>query len=296
LEEQTLPVHEVVVVVDNNERLLKRIRSELGAVAIANSYAPGLGGARNSGLAATSGAVVAYLDDDAAAVPGWLASITAPYADPLVAGVGGSAEPAWETERPGWFPAEFDWVIGCSYRGLPHTAEEVRNLFGCNMSFRRSLLEELGGFRLGYGCDETEFCIRLRQRWPEKKLLYVPAAKVKHYVPASRTRPRRFLARCYFEGGSKAVVSRLVGREQGLASELYYTRYVLPAGARRGLTDFGRHGDPAGLGRAAAIVGGLTSTGLGYLTGRLMIRRAASRRGWQGSFVSSTHRSEPAGA
>ena len=32
-------------------------------------------------------------------------------------------------------------------------------------------------FRLGYGCDETEFCIRVHRRWPDKVLLYVAEAK-----------------------------------------------------------------------------------------------------------------------
>jgi GT2 family glycosyltransferase len=118
-------------------------------------------------------------------------------------GLGG----ARNTERPSWFPPEFDWVVGCSYSGMPETPKDVRNMFGCNMSFRRELVRELGGFRLGYGCDETELCIRLRQRWPEKRVLYLPEARVFHRVPASRTRFRRFISRCYFEGGSKAVVS-----------------------------------------------------------------------------------------
>ena len=105
--------------------------------------------------------------------------------------------------RPAWFPAEFDWVIGCSYVGLPGTTQEVRNLFGCNMSFLRELLDRLGGFRLGYGCDETELCIRLGQHWPEKRLLYVPEARVFHHVPQSRSGFPRFVSRCYFEGGSR---------------------------------------------------------------------------------------------
>jgi glycosyltransferase involved in cell wall biosynthesis len=279
LEDQTLAPREVIVVVDNNQQLLDRLRDELSAPAIANTQAPGLGGARNSGIAASSGSIVAFLDDDAAPSPRWLARLAERYDDD-VAGVGGSAEPRWSPARPAWFPAEFDWVVGCSYLGMPSEPAAVRNLFGCNMSFRRETLIDLGGFRLGYGCDETELCIRLHDRWPEKKLIYVPEADVSHYVPANRTRFRRFLSRCYYEGGSKAVVSKLVGRGKALSTEVLYTREVLPRGFARGLNDFARRRDVHGLARAGALVAGLASTTLGYLVGSLLFTRAATRRGF----------------
>jgi glycosyltransferase involved in cell wall biosynthesis len=297
LESQTLAPLEVIVVIDNNPRLLDRLRHELAAPAIPNTHAPGLGGARNSGIAAATGSIVAFLDDDAAASPQWLSLLAAWYADEAVAGVGGSAEPRWSEARPAWFPPEFDWVVGCSYLGMPSEPAEVRNLFGCNMSFRRELLVALGGFRLGYGCDETELCIRLHDRWSEKKLIYVPAASVSHHVPANRTRFGRFISRCYYEGGSKAVVARLVGRDQALSTEVRYTREVLPRGFRRGLSDFARRGDVHGLRRAASLVAGLASTTVGYITGSLLVARAAERRGWSPDAASAgfdglAHRSQ----
>jgi len=282
VQRQTLRPREVIVVVDGNERLLERAQAGLpDAVVTANSATPGLGGARNSGIGAASGSIVAFLDDDAVATPEWLALLSDGYRDPAVAGVGGSIAPIWEQARPRWFPRECDWVVGCSYLGMPVIRQEVRNLHGCNMSFRREVLEQLGGFRLGYGCDETELCIRLRQRWPVKKLLYAPEAMVLHNVPHGRCCFRRFLARCYFEGGSKAVVSRLVGVGVGLSAEYRYTRAVLPRGVRQGIRDLVRRRDPSGLQRAAAIVAGLTSTAAGYVAGSVTTERAARRRGFE---------------
>src|SRR5271165_226014 len=144
LDDQTVRPHEVIVVVDNNERLLERIRNELPVNAFPNTGTPGLGGARNSGVAAASGSIVAFLDDDAVASHEWLARLLAPYEDETVAAVGGSAKPVWMAPVPSWFPPEFLWVVGCSYSGMPERREEVRNLFGCNMSFRREYLDELG--------------------------------------------------------------------------------------------------------------------------------------------------------
>ena len=58
-----------------------------------NAHRQGLSGARNTAVAAASGDVVVFLDDDAAARPGWLGALLAPYADPDVVAVGGVAHP-----------------------------------------------------------------------------------------------------------------------------------------------------------------------------------------------------------
>ena len=283
LRAQTLPPLEIIVVVDHNPALLERATHELdGVIVVANSDTPGLGGARNSGLWKASGSVIAFLDDDAVATPVWLQELARGYEDERVLGVGGAIEPIWEGGRPRWLPAEFDWVVGCTYRGMPESPSSVRNLIGCNMSYRRDVLEALGGFRLGYGCDETELCIRARRRWPEQILLYVPAARVSHRVPASRARWKHFRTRCYFEGGSKAVVSWLLGSSEGLASERTYTLRTLPLGVAKGITETVVSRDPAGVTRAAAIVAGLAITTAGYVRGRTSVEEAARARGWSG--------------
>lgn len=283
VQDQAHAAHEIIVVVDHNQDLLARARAHLReAVVVENHEPPGLGGARNSGVEHAVGDAVAFLDDDAVASREWLALFVEGYRDPQVMGVGGAIEPNWERGRPAWFPEEFDWAVGCTYRGMPSRPQAVRNLLGANMSYRREALEAAGRFRLGYGCDETEFCIRLARLWPRGKLLYVPEAKVLHRVPDARSNLRHFVTRCYFEGGSKAVVSRLAGHGRGLASERAYTRSVLPAGVRAGVADLVSHRDVAGLARAGAIVLGLGATASGYLAGALMLHEAATRRGWNG--------------
>lgn len=282
VQHQSSPPLEIIVVVDHNTGLLERARAHLqGVVAVPNHEARGLGGARNSGVAAAKGAIIAFLDDDAIAVPDWLEQLTAGYERVDVVGVGGAIEPVWIGGQPKWFPEEFNWVVGGTYRGMPQTTAPVRNLLGCNMSYRRELFNTIGGFRLGYGCDETEFCIRVRQHRPAAQLLYKPQARVSHKVPASRANWRYFRTRCYFEGGSKAVVSWLLGSNKALASERSYTLRTLPRGILRGFSDTLLRRDITGLQRAWAIIEGFVFTLAGYLKGRISVSAAARKRGWQ---------------
>lgn len=273
---QQPPVDELVLVIDHHEGLLARARQHWPGLGVRASTGPrGLSGARNSGIAATTGDVVLFLDDDAVAEPTWAARLTAPYADPDVLGVGGAAVPAWEQGPPDWWPDEFGWVVGCSYRGQPTTVSRVRNLMGCSMSLRRTILEAVGGFDVGLGRtadaplggEETELCIRAGQLFPAGVFLLEPAAVVHHAVPAARATWSYFAARCRAEGVSKAAIASRVGRGAALATETGYVRRVLPAGVRAGLTSAVR-GDRAGAARAGAIVAGLALTAGGFLQNR----------------------------
>jgi glucosyl-dolichyl phosphate glucuronosyltransferase len=277
---QDRPACEVIVVVDHNSALLDRVCSDLPEViGVENAAERGLSGARNSGIAASSGSILAFMDDDATADADWLSRLGAAYKDPFVVGVGGAIEPDWVGGRPFWFPDEFRWVVGCSYRGMPQSVGPVRNLIGCNMSFRREILASVGGFSTGIGrvgtrpvgCEETELCIRVQQHHPGVVMLFEPVARVRHRVPVGRSRWGYFVSRCYSEGLSKALVAQLVGSRDGLSSERSYTMRTLPRGVARGFADAVR-GRPSGVARAAAIVAGLACTSAGYAAGRLSRR------------------------
>jgi len=283
---QSLRADQIIVVVDHNPVLRARLAAALPDVTVTeNQEARGLSGARNTGIVRSRGEIVAFLDDDAVAEPDWLKFLSDPYADPSVAGVGGLAKPHWETRRPSWFPDEFDWVVGCAYRGIPRFRVPVRNLMGCNMSFRREIFETVHGFKDGIGraagkrplgCEETELCIRIGQACPASVLLFDERAVVHHLVPSARCRFSYFCSRCFAEGLSKARVAANVGAQDGLSVERRYVRSVLPRGVARGLAA-AVHGDLQGLCRAGAIVAGLAGSAAGYAAGRanwmVLVRR-----------------------
>ncbi len=270
--------HEIVVVIDYNDGLLARARDAFpGVRVVANSEAQGLSGARNTGIAASAGAVVAFLDDDATALPGWTHHLLAPYADPNILGVGGRVIPRFDAARPAWLPEEFDWVVGCTYAGHRDQPGPVRNLIGANMSVRRDVVTEIGGFRhslgrtasLPAGCEETEFFIRATHHFPNGTIWYEPEAAVSHRVPAARTTAKYFRARCFAEGISKTQISRLVGARDGLASERAYTTRAIPRAFLRELAGATRTLNPSGVARAATLITGVATTAGGYAAARV---------------------------
>ncbi|HZB32941.1 MAG TPA: glycosyltransferase [Streptosporangiaceae bacterium] len=304
--------HEIIVSVDHNRDLYVRLKASLpDVIVVENRHGRGLSGGKNTGFELAAGDIVAYLDDDAVAAPGWLAALAAGYADRDVIGVGGRTLPLWPGSpssaelardhaaivaelaaapaevgrRPRWFPEEFDWTVGCTYRGM--VPGPIRNLMGGNCSFRAEAFEIAGGFTTGIGrsvgkrplgCEETEFCIRLGRRRPDSVLLFDDRAVIWHRVPATRARFGYLRARCYAEGLSKALVTRSVGAGDGLASERAHVLKTLPRGVLRGLATAGR-GDVGGLGRAGAIVTGLSVTAWGYLVGSLTAAAPAAPAG-----------------
>jgi GT2 family glycosyltransferase len=271
--------YEVVVVIDHNNNLRDHAIGELPRTRVfANEEGRGLSGARNTGVRHATGEIVAFLDDDARAQPGWLSALALAFEDPTVIGAGGVAVPAWESRAPSWIPPEFLWVVGCSYRGLPSSLAEIRNPIGANMAFRRTVLERVGGFtdgigrvgRTPLGCEETELSIRARAA-TGGRIVQMPDAKVEHRVSPDRTRWRYFRRRCWAEGLSKAVVSRSVGSNAALERERTYVMVTLPTGVWLGLTD-AFHGDRSGVARSGAIVIGLMITAAGYVRGVLSAR------------------------
>jgi len=279
--DQTRPPEEIILVIDHNPALYARARAQWPELRVVENAGPrGVSGGRNTGVELAVGDLIAFLDDDAVAAPDWLANLIAPLADPRVLGTGGALDPRWTSGRPGWFPSEFQWVVGCSYRGLPESTAPVRNPIGGSFCMRRVVFEEVGAFgtdlgRVGttpLGCEETDLSIRARRRWPQGEFIFEPGARVAHTVPSDRARWSYFRARCYAEGLSKAMLTDRLGSRDGLSAERAYVAWILPTGVLRGLIESALYREPARAARAAAIVAGLAFTTAGYIAGTVQLR------------------------
>jgi len=279
---QTLRPHEIFVVIDGNEELEQRARAIAGVTVVPNAKAGGLSGARMTGAELATAPVIAFIDDDAIADVCWLEELMEAYRDPRVLGAGGHIEPLWQGMPPRWFPAEFNWVVGCTYRGMPVRDGQVRNVIGANMSVRSDVLRHAGGFAAKLGrqrpgssgagisgsCEETEFCIRAARLYPSGIWAYRPKARVMHVVPKQRMTWHYFVKRCWMEGNAKAVLTRALGGQEGLASERRYALNVLTNAVLREIGSCFR-GQAGGVQRAGAICAGLTITTAAYTRARI---------------------------
>ncbi len=247
---------EVVVVVDGDEALFERVRDRYGShddvVLHCNDENLGLSASRNVGVELASGDVVAFLDDDAVAHPEWVERLVSLYRRRDAIAAGGRMTGRWVAGRPAFLPEEFYWLVGVTHRGFPTEECEVRNTFGSNISFRREVFEELGGFEPNLGRageknlqgEETEFAARMRKRYGEG-VWYDPDAVVEHKVFDYRTKPGWLVKRAFWQGYSKRVMADVLPDEDGGEESAFLRQLLLEfvpervraVGCRRRLVD-----------------------------------------------------------
>jgi glycosyltransferase involved in cell wall biosynthesis len=237
LEKQSLKPCETLLVLDPCPDLVEFYRSRLpDRFNIVVSNMCGLSNARNAGIKAAKGEIVAFIDDDAVAASDWLKNLVRNYIDTSIMGAGGLIKPLWESGHPSWFPDELNWIVGCSYKGLPENRSYVRNPIGCNMSFRKVVFEKVGYFKSDIGRfgkmlldgEEPELSLRILNGIPKSKIIYDPAAIVYHRVQKKRARIDYMFKRSFFQGLSKAIVANQSRRfDKSMAVENEYVKYLI---------------------------------------------------------------------
>ena len=172
-----------------------------------------LSNARNKGIAAALGRIVAFIDDDARACASWAKELLHAHAafDGRAEIVGGPIGPRWVDEKPTWIGEPL-----LSYLTVIDLGRELRELStgewlaGCNISFDRLSLIAAGGFstRLGLmGSGSTLLSNEAieaseRVRAMGKLAIYTPKAVVEHVIPPERLTPNWFRRRASWQAVS----------------------------------------------------------------------------------------------
>ena len=171
------PATEVVVVDDGSTDRTGAIADRYEGFHVIHQENKGLSAARNVGMAASTGEIVAYTDSDCVVDPDWLHYLVATFLSSGLPAVGGPNLP----------PPEDSFVASCvaASPGGPLEVllddEEAEHIPGCNMAFRREALEEIGGFDPVYRAagDDVDVCWRLQKLG--YRIGWSPAAMVWHF-------------------------------------------------------------------------------------------------------------------
>lgn len=140
------------------------------------------------------GEIIAYLDDDSEAQPGWLQTIVSFFdTHPEVYSVGGKITPRFLTDVPDWYSKYFNGLVGSFDQG--RSVKQLtgeRYPCGANMAFRKAAFELVGYFntllgRSGKGLlANEEKDIYKRILATGKKVYYLPSMSVIHAVESNK--------------------------------------------------------------------------------------------------------------
>lgn len=177
------PNYEVILVDDGSMDDTAKIAAHFPEVRTIHQPNLGLSGARNTGIAAATGEIVAFTDSDCRVDEDWLYYLVGDLLKTDAAAIGGHNFP----------PPEDNWVAACvavSPGGPAHVMLDDRNaehIPGCNMAFWKWALDDLEGFDAQFRAagDDVDVCWRLLQR--DQRIAFSHAGFVWHYRRNSAT-------------------------------------------------------------------------------------------------------------
>ena len=180
-----------VIVVDNNStddtrNMVESLSNKLQAKNLIYCFerTQGVSHARNRGITAARGRLIAFTDDDIRPAPNWIASVRAGFEKfPNADCIGGRVLPQPKTEFPGWLTSKHWTPLALLDMGDKPVDLDVRNgpgLVAANLAVKASVFADVGLFQpqlqrvknsIG-SMEDHEFQLRLTAA--NKRLVYVP--------------------------------------------------------------------------------------------------------------------------
>lgn len=227
LQGQKYPPYEILVMDDESSDDTGGIARAFDGVRVIDLKWGGAARARNVGVRAARGEIVAFTDADCVPHPDWLRELVRCFEDPDAAGAGGDqVSPADETPF-GRRVQDFFKTIGFMTDYIPSGASsggirETRHNPSCNSAYRKSVFEAVGGFSEDQFPGE-DFELDLKLRRLGHKLVYNPAAVVGHYRPGSLSALASMMRR--YGAGERRLV-----RKYGFLRPLDFQPFVIATG------------------------------------------------------------------
>ena len=167
--------YEIVVVNSHGSPAVAEVASKFGARLVAATGVNSAGTARNLGVDAAEAGILAFIDADCTAEPGWLEAVYGSISDGMIA-VGGPV-----LNRLPLNPvAVIDNLMQFVDQAPGRPASPAREFPGCNMAIRRQAFDSVGGFPEDvFPGEDTLFSQRVARRWPDRAC-YVPQMRIRH--------------------------------------------------------------------------------------------------------------------
>jgi glycosyltransferase involved in cell wall biosynthesis len=253
-----------IIVADNNsgddtEQVVRTFQSQTArSVVYLKESRQGISYARNAGIAAGSGDIIGFIDDDEEIDAHWYEVIAREFSDEATQFIGGPYLPNWAAPPPGWLPPGYHAAIGVvdPKPRAPFGPLFTGNLMGGNAVIRRRVFGRVGTYstklgRSGKGLlseEDAEFCRRLMAAGLHG--IHVPDLIIYHYISRERLTRKYHRRWSYWRGVSQGVLDREL--KEPVAYTLGVPRYRVGR-AIRGVLAWPKHLLSAnGSGRAFA--------------------------------------------